>query len=92
MSRKNKAKKENSKSAAASSQKKEEKETMSRGKQIDRPSILDSFESISKSDKNHFVKLAEKMGISEEELLSLTINALVKGKIKFETKKIYVLA
>ena len=30
------------------------------------------------------------MGISEEELLNLAINAVVKGKIKFETKKIYV--
>ncbi len=69
---------------------KEEKKTMANVKQQDVPCILDSFKSIKKADKRHFLKLAKKMDISEEELLNLTINALVKGKIKFETKKVYV--
>ena len=51
--------------------------------------ILDSFESIGKVDKNRFSKLAAKMGISQEELLGLAVQAVAKGKVKFETKKVY---
>ena len=54
-------------------------------------SILDSFEKIKKTEKQAFAKKAEKMGISEEELLSLAVNAVIKNKIKFETKKTYVI-
>ncbi len=62
---------------------------MARGKIKEVKSILDSFDSIKKADKRAFVKAAEKMGIGEEELLSLAIQAVVKGKVKFETKKTY---
>ena len=65
---------------------------MARGKIMEVKSILDPFEGIKKADKRAFVKKAEKMGISEEELLGLAINAVVKGKVKFTTKKVYVTA
>lgn len=63
---------------------------MARGKVSEVSSILDGFDSIKKADRRQFVKKAEKMGISEEELLNLAVNAVIKGKVKFETKKVYV--
>ena len=51
--------------------------------------ILDSFTNIGKADKNRFAKLAAKMGISQEELLGLAVQAVAKGKVKFEAKKVY---
>jgi hypothetical protein len=51
--------------------------------------ILDSFKKIGKTDKNRFAKLAAKMGISQEELLGLAVQAVAKGKVKFEAKKVY---
>ena len=51
--------------------------------------ILDSFTNIGKADKNRFAKTAAKMGISQEELLSLMIQAVAKGKVKFATKTVY---
>ncbi len=51
--------------------------------------ILDSFKKIGKVDKNRFAKLATKMGISQEELLGLAVQAVAKGKVKFEAKKVY---
>ena len=51
--------------------------------------ILDSFKKIGKTDKNRFAKLAAKMGISQEELLGLAVQAGAKGKVKFEAKKVY---
>lgn len=51
--------------------------------------ILEPFENISKADKNRFAKTAAKMGISQEELLSLMIQAVAKGKVQFATKTVY---
>ena len=51
--------------------------------------ILDSFKKIGKTDKNRFAKLAAKMGISQEELLGLAVQAVAKGKVKFESNKVY---
>ncbi len=51
--------------------------------------ILASFPNIKKTDKNRFAKTAAKMGISQEELLSLVVQAVSKGKVKFETKTTY---
>ena len=63
---------------------------MARGKVSEVSSILDCFDSIKKADRRQFFKKAEKMGITEEELLNLAVNAVIKGKIKFEPKKVYV--
>ena len=51
--------------------------------------ILEPFKKIGKVDKNRFAKLAAKMGISQEELLGLAVQAVSRGKIKFEAKKVY---
>ena len=51
--------------------------------------ILEPFKKIGKMDKNRFAKTAAKMGISQEELLSLMIQAVAKGKVKFATKTTY---
>ena len=80
------------KSVSVAPSKKEVKKPVANAKKTDVPCILDSFKSIGKMDKRRFVKMAGKMGISEEELLGLTVSALVKGKIKFEAKKVYITA
>ncbi len=54
--------------------------------------ILDSFPNIGKADKNKFLKFAEKYDISQEELLKLAVEAVVKGKVKFKTKTTIELA
>ncbi len=54
--------------------------------------ILDSFTSIGKTDKNKFVKMAEKYDISQEELLKLAVTAVVKNKVPFKTKTIIEIA
>lgn len=51
--------------------------------------ILEPFKNIGKMDKNRFAKTAAKMGISQEELLSLMIQAVAKGKVQFTTKTTY---
>ncbi|MBQ8698311.1 MAG: hypothetical protein IJ812_04985 [Schwartzia sp.] len=51
--------------------------------------ILEPFKNIGKMDKNRFAKTAAKMGISQEELLSLMIQAVAKGKVQFATKTTY---
>lgn len=51
--------------------------------------ILTPFAKIGKVDKNRFAKMAVKMGISQEELLELAVQAVVKGKVKFEKKSVY---
>ncbi len=63
---------------------------LARGKVAEVSSILEPFDSVSKTARRQFVKKAEKMGISEEELLALAVDAVIKGKVKFETKKVYV--
>ena len=55
----------------------------------EKESILEPFKQIGKTDKNRFAKLAAKMGISQEELLGLAVQAVAKGKVKFESKKVY---
>ena len=51
--------------------------------------ILTPFAKIGKVDKNRFAKMALKMGISQEELLELAVQTVVKGKVKFEKKSVY---
>lgn len=51
--------------------------------------ILEPFENIGKMDKARFAKTAAKMGISQEELLTLMIQAVAKGKVQFATKTVY---
>ena len=55
----------------------------------DQVNILEPFKNIGKMDKNRFAKVAAKMGISQEELLGLAVQAVAKGKVKFEAKKVY---
>ena len=56
---------------------------------VEKSNILDSFKKIGKMDKNRFAKIAAKLGISQEELLGLAVQAVAKGKVKFEAKKVY---
>ncbi|MBO4852064.1 MAG: hypothetical protein J5477_00365 [Schwartzia sp.] len=56
---------------------------------VEKENILTPFAKIGKVDKNRFAKMAVKMGISQEELLGLAVQAVVKGKVKFEKKSIY---
>ncbi len=51
--------------------------------------ILEPFAKIGKVDKNRFAKMAVKMGISQEELLALAVQAVTKEKVKFQTKTMY---
>ena len=53
----------------------------------EKENILEPFKKIGKADKNRFAKVAAKMGISQEELLGLAVQAVSKGKVKFEAKK-----
>lgn len=55
----------------------------------EKENILEPFKKIGKMDKNRFAKIAAKMGISQEELLGLAVQAVAKGKVKFEAKKVY---
>lgn len=56
---------------------------------VEKESVLAPFAQIGKMDKNRFAKVAAKMGISQEELLGLAVQAVVKGKVKFEKKSVY---
>ena len=56
---------------------------------VEEKNILDPFKKIGKMDKNRFAKAAAKMGISQEELLGLAVQAVAKGKVKFEATKVY---
>ena len=56
---------------------------------VEKENILTPIAKIGKVDKNRFAKMAVKMGISQEELLGLAVQAVVKGKVKFEKKSIY---
>ena len=53
--------------------------------------ILAPFEKIAKGEKTRFAKTAAKMGIDQEELLSLAVRAINEKKVKFETKTAYEL-
>ena len=48
--------------------------------------ILDSFSFISQSDKNKFFKKAENLKVTQEELLSIVIQALNSDMIPFEVE------
>ena len=56
---------------------------------VEKESILAPFAGIGKMDRNRFAKAAAKMGISQEELLGLAVQAVIKGKVKFEKKSVY---
>ena len=56
----------------------------------DTDNILDRFPKIGKRIKSSFAKMALKMGISQEELLKLCVQAANKKKIQFEKKTVYV--
>lgn len=48
--------------------------------------VLDCFDFIPQTTKNKFVKYAEKYNISQEDLLKLSIEAVVKNKVPFKVK------
>jgi hypothetical protein len=52
--------------------------------------ILSNFK-ISKANKTKFYKIADKMHISQEELLKLAIKAVNNKKVEFTTKSVYVI-
>ncbi len=50
--------------------------------------ILDSFEFISQSDKNKFLKKAESLKISQEDLLNMAIQGLLEDWIPIEIETV----
>lgn len=50
--------------------------------------ILDSFDFISQSDKNKFLKKSESLKVKQEDLLSITIQALLNDLIPFEVETV----
>ena len=57
---------------------------------IDPTDILSNFK-ISKANKSKFYKIADKMHISQEELLKLAIKAVNNKKVEFTTKSVYII-
>ena len=57
---------------------------------IDPNNILSNYK-INKPAKTKFYKIADKMHISQEELLKLAIKAVINKKVEFKTKKVYIL-
>lgn len=48
--------------------------------------ILDSFDFISQSDKNKFLKKAESLKVNQEDLLEIAIKGLLDDWIPFKTE------
>lgn len=50
--------------------------------------ILDSFDFISQTDKNKFLKKSQSLNVSQEDLLNITIKALLDNWIPFKSETV----